>query len=215
MLGSIAAASAQVSDDAEYRYRGNRRRGNWGVHHHHASTYEEGIQRGFADVVRSKGLANLLNSEAAINYESVRRMQIDNRIYGTDAYFELRRMNRDLRAAERGPRPSTEDLIRYANMRKPNRLSAHQLDSLTGVITWPEILREPQYQAGCKTLEDHFLTRSMLGYLTTAQVAEVKAAIDDIKAELKKNLDNYPSQSYVRVKSFLDSLSYESMLRPN
>jgi len=56
----------------------------------HASTLEEGIQRGYGDVVRSYGMANLLNSEAAKNYEQARRDYIENRLKATQAYFEAR-----------------------------------------------------------------------------------------------------------------------------
>src|SRR5262249_13148099 len=41
---------------------------NWGGVSYHSSTVEEGIQRGYADVVRSQGMANLLNSQAATEF---------------------------------------------------------------------------------------------------------------------------------------------------
>ena len=46
--------------------------GGWGGPSYHASTAAEGAARGMADVVRSAGAANLLNSEAAKNYEDAR-----------------------------------------------------------------------------------------------------------------------------------------------
>jgi len=45
--------------------------------YHHASTVEEGAARGMADVIRSRGAANMMNSEAAINYEQARKSNID------------------------------------------------------------------------------------------------------------------------------------------
>ena len=36
----------------------------------HASTVQEGAARGMADVIRSTGAANLMNSEAAKNFEA-------------------------------------------------------------------------------------------------------------------------------------------------
>ena len=47
-----------------------------------------------AAVVRSAGAANLMNSEAAIRYEEARSRYFENRLQGTETYFEMRRMNR-------------------------------------------------------------------------------------------------------------------------
>ena len=73
---------------------------DWG-YSYHASTAEEGIQRGYADVVRSQGMANLLNSQAATQYEEARKSYIENRMQATQTYFEMRRYNTEARKAER------------------------------------------------------------------------------------------------------------------
>ena len=41
----------------------------YGGYGYHSSTLEEGVQRGAADLVRSYGMANLLNSQAAQQFE--------------------------------------------------------------------------------------------------------------------------------------------------
>src|SRR5262245_16429695 len=51
--------------------------GQWG-YSYHSSTLEEGVQRGFADVVRSQGMANLYNAQAAGQFESARSQYLDN-----------------------------------------------------------------------------------------------------------------------------------------
>lgn len=185
-----------------------------GYGYHHASTYEEGVQRGFADVVRSAGAANLMNSEAAKNYEDARRKYMDNRVYGTEKYFEMRQINRAARAAERGRQPTMEDLIRYASQRAPDRLSPSILDPLTGVISWPTVLRSELYQADRQKLEALYASRSASGYLTPEQVAEVEAAINNISAVMKQNINTYSPQLYAQAKDFLKSLAYESLQRP-
>ncbi len=182
--------------------------------HYHSSTYEEGVQRGFADIVRSAGAANLMNSEAAKNYEQVRRMNIDNRVYGTEKYFQTRQINRAARAAERGRQPTMEDLVRYASQCAPNRLSPSELDPISGVIAWPRILREPAYEAERQKLELLYASRSAAGYLTSEQVAEVEAAIQSMTATLKANLSGYSPQLYAQAKEFLKSLAFESLQRP-
>lgn len=181
---------------------------------YHSSTYEEGVQRGFADIVRSAGVANLLNSEAAKNYEDARRKNIDNRVYGTEQYFQMRQINRAARAAERGRQPTMEDLIRYAAQRAPGRLSPSELDPLTGLINWPTILRSEAYEADRQKLEKLYASRSATGYLTAEQVAEVNAAIESVGEKLKANVRSHSPQLHAQAKDFLKSLAYESMQRP-
>src|SRR5262245_55227841 len=74
----------------------------WGNSGYHSSTLEEGVQRGYADVVRSYGMANLLNSQAAGNFEQARKAYIENQLNATQTYFEMRRYNTEARRAERG-----------------------------------------------------------------------------------------------------------------
>ena len=98
-----------------------------------ASTVGESYARGYSDVVRSHGMANLANSEAAINMTEAARRDMENRDQWTDTYFQMRQKNRDYRAAERGPRPSREDFVRIAAAGRPERLSPSQLDSVTEI----------------------------------------------------------------------------------
>jgi hypothetical protein len=186
----------------------------YGSGYHHASTYEEGVQRGMADIIRSKGAANLMNSEAAGNWQDAYRKHIDNRVHSTEKYFEMRDINRRARAAESGPRPSMEDVIRHADARKPNRLSPCELDALTGNINWPGVLRGSQYEQDRKKLEDLYSARAFSGFLSGDQLMQVDSSIKSIQAELKKNIKNYPPQSWTQANAFLKSLTYESRMQP-
>src|SRR4051812_24251793 len=102
-----------------------------------SSTVEEGAQRGYADVVRSYGMANLLNSQAANQFEQARRAYIENRLKATQSYFEMRRYNEEARRAMRSTPLSMEQYVRLAREQAPEPLTATQLDPLTGTISWP------------------------------------------------------------------------------
>ena len=182
--------------------------GGWGGGMH-ASTAEQGAMMGMADMMQAAGSRNLMNSQALGFVEDARRKNIDNRMYGTDAYFQMRKTNREARAAEQGPRPSQEDLQRYARQRAPNRLSPSELDPLTGAISWPSLLREDAYAAYRGQLESLFQKRVQAGYLTGPQRAEVQQAVEGLQADLKKNLRNYAPQEYVQAKKFTEGLNYE------
>lgn len=208
----IGGAGSAAAADNWYGY------GNpwgYGSGYHHASTYEEGVQRGMADIIRSKGAANLMNSEAMNNVEDARRKYIDNRVYSTEKYFEMRSINKAARAAENGPRPTMEDLVRYSSARKPNRLSPSELDPLTGNITWPAALRQSQYKDDLNKLENLYKVRAFNGYLTMDELRQLDGSINSLLADLKQNVKNLPPQDYVQAKSFLQSLAYESRVRPS
>ena len=81
------------------------------------------------------------------------------------------------------------------------------MDPLTGVISWPTILRGKAYEADRQKLELLYASRSATGFLTAEQMAEVSAAIDRISAELKRNISSYSPQLYAQAKEFLKSLA--------
>jgi hypothetical protein len=186
----------------------------FGTIYRHASTYEEGVQRGHADVVRSYGLKNLLDSEAAINWEEARKRYFDNRVYGVQKYFEMREINRQARAAERGPRPTAQQLKLYSDVRKPDQLTNDQLDPLVGAITWPSVLRGDDYRVQRLSLDRLFEQRAIAGFLDGEQQAQVRVWIDSMDEELRKHVATYPPQAYTEAKSFLKSLAYMAVLPP-
>ncbi len=179
------------------------------VYQSRASTVGESHARGMSDIINSAGQANLANSEAANNYEDARSKNLDNRLKGTDTYFEMRAKNRAYREAERGPRPTREDLARYAKLRAPQRLSPSELDPLTGKIRWPVILLEDNFEGDRKNLDTIFAERSKNGYLRLKGINEATDATDQLAADMRKNIKEYPPQLYASTRRFLKSLRRE------
>ena len=174
-----------------------------------SSTYEEGVQRGFADIVRSAGAANLMNSEAAKNYEDARRKYIENRRQATETYFEMRRVNQESRAALR-PRPlSTEQYVRLARQQAPERLSVSQLDPLSGTIGWPRVLMSESYKEDRELLQTLFKERARG---VAHNYEEIRDACDALLAKLKADATRIDANDFIRAKNFVDSLSYEVRL---
>ncbi|MEQ8790179.1 MAG: hypothetical protein RIC55_28040 [Pirellulaceae bacterium] len=212
VLTLVAASSAPAQyDPFIYGYSGM-----MGGGYHHASTLEEGIQRGAADVIRSKGAANLMNSEASINWEQGRKAYIENRQLWTQTYFEMRRMNKQYREAERGPRPSSEDLYRYAKERAPDRLSPTELDPLTASIAWPTVLRDESFADDRKKMEALFARRTTEeGAADPSIYTEIAQTGQQMEAKLKERIRDYPANIYLSGKKFLEGLMYESTLPPS
>lgn len=184
-----------------------------------ASTPAESFARGAADVIRAQGEFNRLTSEAAINWQEARARAIVNARDYVDAYFRNRQANRDYRQAERGPRPTEEDLERYAQAMKPTPLSPSELDMLTGRVNWPILLRADRFipmRAQMEELLDRWAVANNLGQLDrfgTNQHLAVRRAASAMEEELRQEVRNLPPQDYTAAKRFLRSLEYH-VLRP-
>ena len=180
-----------------------------GSSYHPTTTPEESAARGLSDTIRASGEANLSNSQAAKNYEDARRKEMENRVYGTEAYFEMQKINKDARQANASPAASAEDLTRYAKESAPKRLSPSDLDPVTGAIRWPPTLQLAPYRKDRQQLESLFSQRARAGQFTAEQRLDVDRLVRSVQAELKKNIDAYPPQDFVQAKKFLDQLAYE------
>jgi hypothetical protein len=178
----------------------------WWGDGYHSSTVEEGVQRGFADVVRSAGAANLMNSMASKNFEDARQKYIENRLQSTETFFEMRRVNREARDANR-PRPlSTEQYVRLARLQAPDRLSVSQLDPLTGQITWPSVLMIDAFQENRETIERLFRERA--GGVNT--FPEIDEACQALVAKVRMSTNLFPQPNdFIRARNFAESLAFE------
>jgi hypothetical protein len=182
--------------------------GAWGAPSH-ASTAEEGMARGMADMTRSAGMANLMNSEAAINMQTAARKNMENRVFGTEAYFDRQRINREAREAARRPRATEEDLVRFAQARAPSRLSASELDPFSGSIQWPSILLEEPYAQLRESLDSLFSVRAQAGHLDWQQQSELRRATQEMQQMLRGRIREYPPQQYMQTRTFIEGLSAE------
>ncbi len=177
---------------------------------YHASTAAEGRMRGMGDLVRSTGEANLANSGAAINYSIARRNEIENRAAYTETYFEMRRANKAYRAAEKGPKPTMEQLVRLAQDGAPKRLSPSELDTVTGAVNWPVALQADSFAAGRASLEAAFARRGTNSVIGTKDYVLVRGETTAMLADLKKQIRDMPPQEYSNARKFLESLAYEA-----
>ena len=93
-LAAASAPSSGLARDYFYGYRGG----------YHASTAAEGYQRGMADIIRSRGQANLMNAQAAGYLEDARAKYLENRYRATEIYYERRKIYQQEQAAKHAKR---------------------------------------------------------------------------------------------------------------
>lgn len=178
--------------------------------HHHSSTAAESYARGKAALVRSQGQYNLLTAEANVVNQEAYRRGIENQHRKVNGYFALRDKNRQERAAERGPRASTEQLRRIAAAGKPAAVSPSDLDSATGVISWPTVLEREEYEPFRADLEEVFARRADTGRMEAADLEQAEESSQGMIAELKSHVREIPSHKYIAARRFVESLAYEA-----
>ncbi len=167
---------------------------------------------GMADLVQAAGQANLSNSEAAKNYEQASSMNLDNQLKGTQTYFEMRKIYRKAEDS-RFKGLTTEDSWRVAQENTPRRLRSTELDPVTGQIYWPLMFQDPNYQAYRDQLNKLFVQReSSHGGIGYDNYVQIQQATKALLAELNKNIGKYSPDDFIRMKNFVESLSYESTL---
>jgi hypothetical protein len=175
-----------------------------------ATTPIQGIDYGIAHIIRAAGDYNLQSSQAVLNLTEAQKKEIENWKLFTTTYFELRRLNREYQALERGPKPSQTELIHIAQMGKPRRLTPSEVDNISGQIAWPIVLQAVEFAPYRTQLERIYADRAahgMLGldeYLTADRLT---AMMTDV---LRRHIFDVPPADYMTSRRFLESLAFES-----
>jgi hypothetical protein len=180
----------------------------------YSSSIEEGYRHGIADVVRAAGGFNRESAEAALKHAEAQRMFIENRALAVQTYFDVREINRLRRAAELGPPPTYDSLVRMALAAAPQRLGQTELDTISGRITWPILLRSRANTATRAELETIFANRAVNGTISTEDYLEVVRLTQTMLEDLRSQIAVLPAQQYMVAVRFVESLAYEAGLTP-
>lgn len=211
-VAALTACAAFTGFPVVAQWGGGWGGGGWGMGHW-ASTAQQGAQEGIATVVRAEGYANLKNSEAAKNWQDAKTKDIENKMRWTETYFEMRKTNREARAAEDGPPVTQEQAVRLAKMTLPPRLGSTQLDPVTGHIAYPPVLQADIFQPYREELDKLFADRAASGgSLQFEELKQIHEAVSKFIDVLKQHVGEFAAGDYGRARTFLDSLSHESRM---
>jgi len=179
----------------------------------YASTAGQAAAYGMSEMARAQGAENMMNSEAAKNWEDAKTLEIQNKMRWTETYFDMRKVNRDSRAAEAGPPVTQEQAIRMARMAAPARLTSTQLDPVTGHITYPIVLMDTPYTAYRDHLDGLFADRAASGgSMGYEKFQEIQTTVSQFIDALKQNVKKYAAGDYGQARTFLDSLAHEARM---
>jgi hypothetical protein len=164
--------------------------------------------QGMASVIGAKGDYNLSTSAAAINWTEARKNAIQNQQLYANTYFQMRETNKAYREAERGPRPTEEQLARIARDAAPQPLSSSQMDTVSGRIHWPPALQQESFASQRSELEQLTAAQAAHGSLGMAEQMAARKSIESMFADLRSQIRDIPPQEYVASRNFLQSLIY-------
>jgi hypothetical protein len=163
---------------------------------------------GMASVISAQGNYNLATSAAAVNMTEAQRNEIQNQQQWTDTYFQMRAANRAARAAEAGPKPTMEQLVRIARQGAPAPITSSQVDPFSGRIDWPNALQAEAFAEGRSQLDELMKIHTNYGGLGYSDQEKARDTIDDMFGTLKSMVREIPPQGYVASRNFLRSLMY-------
>jgi hypothetical protein len=179
---------------------------------HRATTPAEGYARGIAAMTYAQGQYNRLTAAARVTHAEAVRREIENREMAAETYFAMRQANREARAAERGPSPTSADLARWAEQAKPDRLSPSQLTPNTGEVSWPALLQADEFAAFRAELEETFAERAANGRIAAEERDQAQQTTKAMLEGLKKLVREVHPNDYIEARRFLKSLAYEAQL---
>ncbi len=167
--------------------------------------------RGRAAVIRAQGEFNLNTSAAAINFEEARSLNLDNQVKYVETFFEKRRINSSERASERRPHATPEQIARWNEKARPERLPEMELAFAADDIRWPNILMEDTFANDRETIEaaiaEQTVENSGLG---SESFRTITNTVEIMRAKLKNQIREMSPAEYLAATKFLESMGYEA-----
>ena len=210
LVASIAGAAFGQETGSRYGAGPAIRLGDNGtpVIYDHASTLEEGVLRGGADLLRGIGDMNYSNSLAMINGQEARSRSIDNAKNAVQTYFDIKAINRQARAQTRRPPVTSSDAIRMARNAAPKGLSATEFNTASGTLVWPSVLSEAEFATERVTIDGLVASHGI-------EVREVKLIAAEMDAKLVTKVEELPASDYLAAKRFLRGLQADAAYGPS
>lgn len=178
---------------------------------HHASTFQEGLLRGYADLNRSKGDYNYQTSLGLLIQQHATTEFLKNKELGVQTYYNKKRIRNEYLVETAKPPVTRQDAENTARNRAPDRLNSYEYEPALGKVFWPALLKHDVF-AGHRAEIDAAIARrsgedSGLG---SVNYSVIKANTNAMKEILADNIRNLPPQEYTTAKTFLNSLNYEA-----
>jgi len=172
-----------------------------------ASTAGEGYANGAANIIQAQGQRNLSNSQANINNQDAYSKAIDNSVKEVNAYWE----KKDIYAQRQAQLDAQYQQARGAWLQNHGlqSLTPQEYDRTTGVVNWPKVLDQKQYDEYRNTLDQMLKKRAYAGALNGDDYMKCTAASKEWRAMMAKQKDVYPEPILAQMIRFVLKVSRE------
>ncbi len=179
----------------------------YGGNYYYGAGYSpvEGVQRGFASVLRGAGEAAESFSRARINNEEARSKYIDNKMKWTEMYWKRKRFAEAQRAQDYYEEQEKRlEWMASRRNRSPETLMPSQYNPQTGFIEWPEPLQDLAFADLRSAIEEQLQILSTSG--TNANADRVSVMAREMQDLLRDRIREMPANDYIGARKFLDRL---------
>jgi len=175
----------------------------------YSSTLQEGVQHGYADVLRAEGEQAYNMARAADQLEAAREKSIKNHQEAVQQYYALREMNQSYRNAKNSKSTQKSSSVLKVSHPSPAPSQAPVLSS--GRIDWPAAVAGLDASAARKQLQKLVNQRASSSdkRLTTKDYQKGCQAISQLDAGLKASIATLPAADYMAAKKMLQNLKHE------
>ena len=162
---------------------------------HHASTVQEGLLRGWADLISAEGEREVNRASAALIRQHALEQALAVRQKRIQAWWDVKKRYQARRIANR---VAPEKIARFNEARKPQPLP---LEAMTARIHWPPALRGSAFAAERAILDDAWRGRSSCRCLLATR--------DRMLATHQQQVSRIPPMQYIAARRFIESLAFE------
>lgn len=222
LTSNIALVHAQEETSTEYWSEIYRPTPPWppelGFSYDHASTVAEGWLRGMAAMIHARGNFWLSHAQATVMLEQAKWLKMANEVEKVRSFGIKQELLRQHKIAKRRAREvrSAEGAKKLAERRQElyrevYQLSPNQLGRTTGVITWPEVLREEkfcQYRTQLERLFEHLVSEE--SSQNRGRRPAINSCVEHLRRELRREHREVEKEDYLAAQKFLISLNYEA-----
>lgn len=198
------------------RYRRGYPGYGWGGGGGFASTPMQGQMYGMAAVIRAQGQAAENYSQARINQEQARQAYLKNEQEWLKLRNDTREQHQARTLAKANDQREARD--RWLSSRPsslPPKLTADELDPISGVIHWPDLLQRPEFKDSRQRLDELFASRALTSAQTSGLASDIYQTARQMQDEMRQIINQVPPNDYIASRKFLDSLALEGRNAPH
>jgi len=212
VMSVLVLSTTDASAYNRYSYRRGRGGGGYGGYGGAGSTVYGSAMLGQAAYTSALGQYQMMYAHANILNQQAFSSYLHNRKNYAQTYFDLKRMHESWVAEQDAKHPplTREQLEAVSKLGVPKRLGSEEYDPTSAAISWPEVLKGPEFADQRAQLEQLFVQRAVnAAGLGTENYRNIRTIASQMEDRLQGKLKEITPDEYVQGHHFISSLSYE------